>query len=122
MMVAEDLEFDVGGAFDVAFDQERAIAKSPLGFASGGLQCFIELRGPGNDAHPATAAARGSFDEKKFDRGCGIDRGDHGNASGIGCFTCGDLRTRMASAAGSMNVMPACWQASANPSFSARKP
>ena len=91
-VVAEDLELDVAGAFDVAFDQERAIAKSAFRFTSGGLQCLIELRGPGNDAHPPSTAACGSFDEnRKFDRGCGIDRGNHGNASGNGYFACGDL-------------------------------
>ncbi len=65
MLIAEDLKLDVTRAFDVALDEQRAVAKRALRFAAGRVQRFAELVARGHDPHAAAASARRRFDEHR---------------------------------------------------------
>ena len=59
--IAEDLEFDMAGVFDIALDQQRAVAECALGFTPRGIKCLREFGRLPYDPHPASAAARRSL-------------------------------------------------------------
>jgi hypothetical protein len=65
MAVPEDLDFDVFGARDVFFQEHRWIAESATRFALGFVEEVGEISGFMHDAHAATAAAEGSFDDER---------------------------------------------------------
>ncbi len=70
--IAEDLDFDVAGAADVAFEEDGVIAEGGFGFAAGLFETAGEIGGAVDDAHAASAAAEGRFDDqRKADLGGG---------------------------------------------------
>ncbi len=62
-MVAENLDLDVPGAFDIFLDQQSAVGEGAFGLATRGSQSFGKRGRITDDAHPAPAAAGGSFNE-----------------------------------------------------------
>jgi len=63
VVVAEDLDFDVFGAFEVFFDEDVVDAEGFLGFAFGVLEFQFEVCFPVNHAHAPAAAAGGGFED-----------------------------------------------------------
>ena len=57
VMVAEDLDFDVAGALDQAFDVDFGAAEGALGFAGGVAEGGFEVVLPLHPAHAFAAAA-----------------------------------------------------------------
>jgi hypothetical protein len=60
--VAEDLDFDVAGVADVAFEEDGAVAEGGAGFGGGFGEAGFEVGGFEDDAHAAAAAAEGGFE------------------------------------------------------------
>lgn len=64
VLVAEDLDFDVFGALDVALQEDSVVTKSVEGFFLGFLQAGLEFGGFFDDAHAATTTTEGRFDDE----------------------------------------------------------
>ena len=65
VLVAQNLDFDVFGAADVAFEKYRAVAECGGCFAGGFFQLACELILRFDDAHAASAAAERGFDDER---------------------------------------------------------
>jgi len=123
VLVAEDLDFDVFGAFDVALEENGGIAESILSFRACLGQQAGELGGFFYDAHAASAATEGGFDDEwetdfmgDLESFIGIGDGFLGAGKG------GDVELANNSGEGPMKVMPSRAQARAKFGFSERKP
>jgi hypothetical protein len=79
--IGQDLNFDVTGTADVAFEEDRVVAEGRPGFLAGFLEFLIELVGVFDHAHASAAASeRGLDDEREADaRGLGVGRVEIGN-------------------------------------------
>ncbi len=100
--VAEDLDFDVFGAADVAFQKNGGVAECGTGFLAGFGEFGFEGVGRIDNTHAAAAAPEGSFDDEReadvfgesFDVGTdGCGSGDDGNAGCLREFAGGGLVT-----------------------------
>jgi hypothetical protein len=81
VMIGENLKLDVPRAFDIALDEQRAVAEGAFRFATGCIQRFGKLAARGNDAHAAPAAARRGLDEYgEFEIRSRIECRDDGHA------------------------------------------
>ena len=68
--VAEELDFDVAGAADVAFEEDGAVAEGGFGFGGGFGEAGFKFGWFEDDAHAASAAAESGFqDEGEADLG-----------------------------------------------------
>ncbi len=103
LSVAEDLDLDVFGAADVAFEKDGRVAKSCARFLAGFGKFGFERGGRIDNAHPAAAAAESGFDNEReadffsesFNVGTyGGSAGDDGNAGGLGQFAGGGFITQ----------------------------
>src|SRR5438105_1127114 len=97
MLVAEDLEFDMAGLFDVAFDQQRPVAECAFCFSPRRFESLIQTGRAGNDPHAPSASTGGSFHQdgklelvfgmisgyyRDSSRGCDVSsRGFHAHAA-----------------------------------------
>ena len=64
VLVAEDLHFDVFGALDVALEEDGVVSEGILRFFLGFFEAGLELGRFFDDAHAATAATEGGFDDE----------------------------------------------------------
>jgi hypothetical protein len=64
VFVAEDLDLDVFGARDVFFEEDGGVAEGAAGLGLGLVEEIGEIGGLVDDAHAATAAAEGGFDDE----------------------------------------------------------
>lgn len=64
VLVAHYLHFDVLGAGDVAFEEDRGVSKGALGFALRFIEQVVEGGGILDDSHPAPAATEGGLDNE----------------------------------------------------------
>ena len=64
VFVAEDLDLDVFGARDVFFEEDGGVAEGAAGLGLGLVEEIGEIGGFVDDAHAATAAAEGGFDDE----------------------------------------------------------
>ena len=90
--VGEDLDFDVAGAGEVAFDQDAVVADAAAGFALGAFEGGGEVGGGVDHAHAFAAAAGRGLDQDGVADGVGgglqggevlgfaVVAGDEGNA------------------------------------------
>src|SRR5207247_1467550 len=62
--VAEDLDFDVAGAADVAFEEDASVPEGGEGLPGGLFEAAGEFIGGVDDAHAASAAAECGFDDE----------------------------------------------------------
>ncbi len=62
--VADDLDFDVFGAGDVAFEEDGGISEGERGFVAGFFEEAFEVFGFVDDAHSAAAASESGFDDE----------------------------------------------------------
>ena len=65
VLVAEDLNFDMLGAADIALEKHGLVAERRAGFLARFLQPGLEILRPVDDAHAAPAAAEGGFDDER---------------------------------------------------------
>lgn len=65
VFVGEDLHLDVFGFADEFFQEDGAIAEGASGFGLCFVEEFFEIFGFAHDAHAASAAAVGSFDDER---------------------------------------------------------
>ena len=65
VLVAEDLDFDVLGALDVALEEDGGVAEGVLGFGTGLGEEAGELGRFFDDAHAAPAATEGGLDDER---------------------------------------------------------
>ncbi len=90
--VAEDLDFDVLGAFDVAFEEDRVVAKGVLRFFLGFFEAGLKLGGFFDNAHAAPATTEGGFDDEREANFMGHGEGLVGIGNGVvGSWKDGDL-------------------------------
>jgi hypothetical protein len=71
VFVAEDLHLDVFGARDVFLEEDGGIAEGAAGLALRLVEEMGEIGGFVHDAHAATAAAEGRFDDERETDGLG---------------------------------------------------
>ena len=62
--VRQHLDLDVPRPLDVAFEEDAVVAERRLRLPPGRLERILELGRLPDDAHPATAAARGCLDHQ----------------------------------------------------------
>ena len=63
VLVGEDLDFDVAGAADIAFDEDGVVAEGGGGFGVGFGEAGGEFFGGLDDAHATSSATEGCFDD-----------------------------------------------------------
>jgi hypothetical protein len=61
LAVAQDLDLDVARPRHDLLEEDRVVAKGGLGLALAARECLVHLRGAGDDAHAAAAAAADAF-------------------------------------------------------------
>ena len=75
-MVAQDLEFDMSGLHEVAFEEDAGVAEGLEGDTASRFQRGLEFRGLANDLHALAAAACSGFeDDREADCGCSLGQG-----------------------------------------------
>jgi hypothetical protein len=65
VVVGDDLDLDVAGVQDLAFEEHRRVAERVTGFGPGRLEGAGQLRGVGHPADAAAAAPAGRLDEQR---------------------------------------------------------
>ena len=70
VLVAENLYFDMPRMREIFFDENPPVAECRRRFARSRFQSALELRGFGDDAHPASASSRGSLDQDRISGDC----------------------------------------------------
>jgi hypothetical protein len=93
VFVAEDLDLDVFGSPDVAFEEDGIVAECRSSFGPGFAQPRFEIFLAVNDAHAAAATPEGGLDDKgEADAVCGFES-ERGIGDGVGgAWDCGNAR------------------------------
>ena len=72
VVVGDDLNLDVAGIGDEAFEEDDRVAERALGFALRALECEFEFVGGEHLANAAAAAAATGFDDQRVADGLGV--------------------------------------------------
>ena len=89
--VSQQLDLDMAWALDVLLAEDAVVAERGFGLPPSGGERLFQLFGGPNDAHAASAAARGRLDDEREADILGLAVRDDGNAGLPGDLLRGEL-------------------------------